>query len=254
MKNYLAFTKKEFLETWRTHRFLILLCIFVIFGIMNPLFAKITPDLLKATLGKEMAATIAAPTSLDSWQQFYKNLTQMGIYLVAILFSGCVVSEVRQGNFIQLVTKGLSRTTIILSKITVLTVQWLAALLLCFGITAGYTAFYFPDTKSPHPFAAMLPALFFGIFLLTVVVLGSTLARTSYEGLFFTIGVMIIMYVTNMLPHVKKFSPITLINRNLDVLSGTLQTSDLLWNFVVAGVLAVVCVLLAIKMFNTKKL
>ena len=43
MKNLYYFTKKELVESWRTSRLLILIIIFLIFGLMNPLLAKLTP-------------------------------------------------------------------------------------------------------------------------------------------------------------------------------------------------------------------
>ena len=47
MRSYLAFTKKEIREQWKNYKAIILGIVFVIFGIMNPLIAKITPMLLE---------------------------------------------------------------------------------------------------------------------------------------------------------------------------------------------------------------
>lgn len=81
MKDIYYFTKKELLEVWRTKRLLILLVVFIIFGILSPLMAKLTPEILKSSFGSEVQLTIPEPTSIDSWVQFYKNITQMGIYI-----------------------------------------------------------------------------------------------------------------------------------------------------------------------------
>ena len=58
MKNLYFFTKKEFFECWRTSRFLILVIIFLIFGLMNPLLAKLTPEIVNMTIGDAIASTI----------------------------------------------------------------------------------------------------------------------------------------------------------------------------------------------------
>ena len=42
-----AFLKKEWLEWSRTGRFLVLLLVFTVFGIMNPALAKLTPWLVE---------------------------------------------------------------------------------------------------------------------------------------------------------------------------------------------------------------
>lgn len=43
MNQFLAFSKKELLSDWRSGRILLLLALTTIFGMMNPLFAKLTP-------------------------------------------------------------------------------------------------------------------------------------------------------------------------------------------------------------------
>ena len=47
MRSLLSFTKKEFTEQYRSGRLLILLILFVLFGVMNPAVAKLTPRLLE---------------------------------------------------------------------------------------------------------------------------------------------------------------------------------------------------------------
>ena len=58
----MVFTKKELIESWRTHRFLILTVVFLIFGILSPLMAKLLPELLKSGLGG-VKVTVPTPTS-----------------------------------------------------------------------------------------------------------------------------------------------------------------------------------------------
>lgn len=132
---------------------------FLDFGILSPLFAKLTPELLKATLGNQMAITLPKPTSVDSWTQFYKNITQMGIYIVAILFGGTVSQELAHGTLVNLVTKGLPRYAVVLAKFVVAYLQWVLAILLAFAVTFGYTWYYFPDNHSPHLWQGIVPVL-----------------------------------------------------------------------------------------------
>ena len=125
--------KKEAREAWRSRRFLILLIVFLIFGLMNPLMAKLTPEIMKMSFGNQFS--VPTPTSLDSWTQFYKNNSQIGIYLLAIIFGGTVSGEVSRGTLVNLVTKGLPRRTVIVSKWLVITAEWLLVALLSFLVT-----------------------------------------------------------------------------------------------------------------------
>ena len=47
MRAYLAFTKKELFEFTKTYKLLLLVTVFLIFGFMNPVVAKFTPDLME---------------------------------------------------------------------------------------------------------------------------------------------------------------------------------------------------------------
>ena len=73
-----AFLKKEWMEWNRTGRSWILMLVFVLFGIMNPALAKLTPWLMEA-LSDSLADTGLATTAVQvdamtSWTQFYKNI------------------------------------------------------------------------------------------------------------------------------------------------------------------------------------
>lgn len=252
MNAFFAFTQKEILEIWRTKKILLLLVIFSLFGMMNPLIAKLTPEILKISFGESVP--IPTPTSLDSWTQFYKNISQMGVYLFAIIFSGIVSQEVIKGTLIPLTTKGLKRCPVILSKWVVLYAQWLLSILWCFGITYGYTWYYFPDNNSPHPWLAVLPLLVFGLFLTSVIVFTSVVAKNPFEGLILTIAVMIIGYIANLFEAVKNWNPISLIGQNLAILQDKSVLSDLFPSLLLTSVLALGGLLSAVFIFKNKKL
>ena len=98
MKSYLAFTHKEFVETARTYKLLIMASVFLILGMMNPITAKITPQLLKSLMPAGMEITIGEPTAMDSWAQFFKNIPQMGLIVLVIVFSGIMDQRVFPGD------------------------------------------------------------------------------------------------------------------------------------------------------------
>lgn len=254
MRNLYYFTKKELFESWRTSRLLILLIIFLIFGLMNPLMAKMTPEIIKMTLNEALAKTIPEPTSLDSWTQFYKNLTQIGLIVLALMFSGTVSNEVSKGTLINLVTKGLRRWSIIVGKIISLVFQWSFCLLVCFLVTWGYTAYYFPDNKSPYLFQAVFPLWLFGLFLLSIVLLSSTIARNNYEGLLLTGGIVILLILLNMFDKVKQYNPVSLASQNLNFLQNASAFKNYAPAMILSSLLFLAVLLLSVFIFNRKKL
>jgi ABC-2 type transport system permease protein len=254
VKNLYFFTKKEIVESWRTYRSAIVILSFLIFGLMNPLLAKLTPEIVKLTVGEAMAKTIPEPTSLDSWTQFFKNVNQIGLIVVALIFSGTVSNEVSKGTLINLVTKGLRRGAIIGGKIVNLLFQWSISFLVAFLVTWGYTNYYFDDSKSSHLFQAVFPVWLFGVFLMSLILFSSTIARNSYEGLLVTGGAVVLLLLLSLFHNLKKYNPISLVTQNLLFLQQGQAFEKYVPAMVLAFLLSLIFLLLSTLVLNKKKL
>ncbi len=143
-----AFLKKEWMEWLRTGRLMVLLMVFVLLGIMSPALAKLTPWLME-TLSDSMAGTGIVTTEITvdamvSWAQFYKNIP-MGLVIFVLLCSGSFTGEYQKGTLVPVVTKGLSRRSILGAKTLFLFGAWTALYWLCFGITYGYNAYFWDN-------------------------------------------------------------------------------------------------------------
>ena len=112
MRQLTAFTKKEFLESLRTGRMPLLVILSVLFGIMNPLTAKLLPWMLKTFTGSlEESGMVLTEIKVDvftSWTQFYKNMPLFLIIFIVIT-SGILTTEYQKGTLINILTKGMHR-------------------------------------------------------------------------------------------------------------------------------------------------
>ena len=129
-----AFLKKEWMEWIRTGRFLILLLVFGVFGIMNPAIAKLTPWLVE-TLSESLAesglvTTAVTVDAMTSWVQFYKNIP-MGLIAFILVCGGVFTAEYEKGTLVPAVTKGLSRRKILAAKAVFLYGVWTVLYFLC---------------------------------------------------------------------------------------------------------------------------
>jgi ABC-2 type transport system permease protein len=75
MRALIAFFKKEMTEQARSGKLLFLVILFILFGVMNPAIAKLTPWLLE-TMSESlessgMTVTAVTVTAMDSWVQFF---------------------------------------------------------------------------------------------------------------------------------------------------------------------------------------
>jgi len=253
MKNYFVFLKKEFLEYTRTYRLLILLAVFAIFGITNALIAKMLPELL-AQFIPDISSALQAPTAYDSWDQFFKNASQMGLIVIVLVFSGILTSEVSKGTLINILTKGLSRSAVILAKYTGMVLMWTASVLVCFGLTLVYTLYLFPGDETANLLFSVCCLWLFGVFLLSLLLLASALMKHGYGVLLITGAIFAALMMLNVVPAVQKFSPLMLISANMPLVRGLMEISEL-WSVVgITAAISAVFVTGSVLIFQKKQL
>lgn len=252
MRAYLAFTKKEFTEFVRTYKLLILGAVFLLFGMMNPLTAKLIPVLLANFMPEGVQITIGEPTALDSWMQFYKNIPQMGMFVVVIIFSGIMANEYSRGTLVNILTKGLPRRTVILSKFTMSVLMWTAAYVLCFIVSYAYTAYFWNSLGLNSIIFAAFALWIYGILLLSIIIFGGVLLKNGYGCLLFTGFLIVIQFLLNIIPKASEYNPLYLATKNLALIQGALTKADFTAPIIVALALTAVLIASAIAVFNKK--
>lgn len=228
MKTYIAFTKKEIYELAKTYKLLLIVVVFLILGFMNPITAKFTPDLLEACMEEGVKIDIPEPTIMDSWVQFFKNVSQMGLVILVIMFSGIISNELTKGTLINMLTKGLSRKTVVLSKFTSACLIWTMAYFLAAAVTFLYSMLFWEDTEVPNLLFSVSLVWIFGIFMISAVILGGILFKSSYGAMLFCGFVVVCLMFLKMLPSIKEYNPFQLISVNMDILKENIEVVDLI--------------------------
>jgi ABC-2 type transport system permease protein len=226
MKGYIAFTKKEVLESFRTYRMLILVSVFFLFGMLSPLTAKLMPEIFKSLALDGIVITIPTPVALDAYAQLFKNLSQMGMLVVLLVFSGMLSTEITKGTLINMLTKGLSRSAVILSKFTVSLATWTLSLLIAFVTTYGYTVYLFGSGNQPNLLFSVFCLWLFGAFLLSLILLSSSFMPGNFGGLTMTTVLIVLMMILDAFPKLHQFNPIALASVNVALLAKTVNVGD----------------------------
>jgi ABC-2 type transport system permease protein len=112
----ISLLKKELLEAYRNKKVLILLVLFLFIAISSPVIAKLIPTIFKSLPSSGIQFTIPDPTYTDAIDQFIKNISQIGFIVIIFLFAGAVADEKSKKTFEIVLTKPISRTSIILAK------------------------------------------------------------------------------------------------------------------------------------------
>lgn len=237
MKQLLVFLHKEIIGGLRSKKILIIGIVFSLIGILSPFLAKIMPELFEQMTVESISITVGTPTSLDAWLQYYNNIGTMGLLVFIILFADTLSGEIVQGTLIQLVTKGLSKQKVLIAKAIYLTFLWS----MCFTISAGlcqlYTHIYFTDDSVVQVPSALISYWLFGILAITVMILGSSFAKSVYQSLLFVALGYLIGLILNTLDVLPRYNPYRLSSQFTALVTNQAALQDYTWQIVIALVL-----------------
>ncbi|MBQ2826050.1 MAG: ABC transporter permease subunit [Clostridia bacterium] len=256
MKTLFSFIKKEFTEQVRSGKLWLLFIIFILFGIMNPAIAKLTPWLLE-TLSDSLAesgmtVTSVTVTALDSWVQFFKNIP-MGLIVFIILESSIFTKEYASGTLLLSLTKGLERYKVVVSKAFVLSALWTVYYVICFGITYLYSAYFWDNSVAQNLVFSVVIRWLFGMFVISLTVLFSVVFKTNTSVLAAVGGCVAVSYLAGFLPKIKSFVPTYLTDGN-SLIYGLSESGNYTVSLIITLLLTVACVCISIPLFNKKQL
>lgn len=256
MRQLTAFTKKEFIEVWRTGKFIVLIVVFALFGIMNPAIAKLTPwlmeqfsDSLKDT---GIVITEMAVDAMSSWAQFYKNIP-MGLIVFLLMFSGILANELQKGTLINMITKGMSRKKIIVAKTIVMLTLWTVNYWMCFGITYIYNAYFWDNSVAKNLIFAAFLVYMLGVWLIALLVMMSAIFSSTSAVTVGTGAVFFIMYMLSVLPDLKDYLPTKLMDAQ-GLLSNVGELGDYTISLVIVAVLIIIQLVMAVMVFDKKRI
>ena len=207
--NFLVVLRKELLEQWRTYKVLIVAAVLAVFGLISPLLAKLTPELLKAVpnMPAGLALAIPAPTLNDAVAQYVKNMSQFGILLALLMSMGCVAQEKERGTAAMLLTRPVSRETFLLAKFTALALTFATSLVLA-ALGCWYYTFLLFQALDWIPFLA-LNGLMLVAFLdyIAITLLCSTLARSQAAAAGLAFCGLVLLGGLDALPRIGDYLP-----------------------------------------------
>lgn len=256
MKALIAFLKKELLEQLRTGRLIILGILFVLFGIMNPAVAKLTPwlfEVMADSLAESgMVVTSVTVSAMDSWVQFFKNIP-MALIAFVLLESSIFTREYQTGTLVLSLTKGLARFKVVVSKALVLAIFWTVGYWLCFGITYGYNAWFWDNAVARNLLFSVMCWWLFGLWVIALMTLFSTISNTNTGVLLGTGGVVLAASLLGFFPKLQKFLP-TLLTDGNSLIYGVADAKTYTAALIIATVTCALCFAVSIPLFNKKRL
>ena len=199
----------------KNHKGIVIIILFCMVGIISPALAKLTPWFIEI-FSRDLAETGISigqiqVDAVTSWTQYFKNMTMMLIVFV-VMFSNILVSEYERGTLVILVSKGLKRKNILLSKMSVLVLFWTIGCLLSFLITYIYTDYFWDNALIAQLFFTMFCFYFLGLYLCSLILLASVMTRSLSMVILFTGLCFFGFYLLGLFPQLTMYVPASLLN------------------------------------------
>lgn len=256
MKSFIAFLKKEILDSMRSGKFIVLGIMFLLFGVMNPAIAKLTPwlfELLSDSLEQEgIIMTTVEVNAITSWTQFFKNIP-IALIVFVLVYSNSFTKEYESGTLVLVLTKGVSRFKVVIAKAVLMLSFWTVGYFACFVTTYTYNAFFWDNSIAVGLMTAAINWWLLGVLVICLVVLFSTLSRNQIGVLLGTGGIVMVSYLAGMFPKIGEFMPTFLMNAR-DIITG-MESSDVYVKAIVSSAfMCVFCLAISIPVMNKKQI
>ena len=252
MDGFAVFLRKELRESLRTNRLLVIVAIFAVLGIISPLTAKYTPELLKSLGTSSSGVTIIFPTPTvrDAIAQFIKNVAGTGILVAVLLPMGLVAREKERGTAAFVLTKPLSRPAFLSAKLVSLGLTLTAGVAIGALATYWYTAILFTTIALGGFLAASLLVLLSLLVYASFTFLGSTLMSAQLPAAGIGVACWIVISILGAFPNIQQYTPAGLLDPASKLALG--QEPQHLWVSVAACV-ALLCVALLLAALSFRR-
>lgn len=256
MRQLFAFIRKEFMELYRTGKLWITMILFVLFGIMNPALAKLTPwimELSAETLAESgIVLGEVKVDALTSWGQYYKNVSTALIIFV-VLFCGILTGEYQKGTLINMLTKGLSRWKVLTAKAVVVLLVWTGCYWMHYGITYAYNAYFWDNSIAENLGMAALCPYVFGVCMIALTMLLSAFFKNNIAVLMGLAAVTAVFYAVEMLTRAGEYMPTHLLASG-ELLTGAVETSNYFVTILVTMGISVAGMALSVVCFDRRNI
>ena len=206
--NFLFALRKEWLEQWRTYRLLMVGVVLIVFGLLSPLIAKYTPEIIKLVPnGEAIAQLIPTPTMMDSVTQYIKNIGQFGVILALLLTMGAVAQEKDKGTAAMMLVKPLPRVTFLVAKFTALVLMFAVAIALAGVACYYYTWLLFSALDVPRWLALNGLMLVFVLVYVALTLFCSVVTKSQAAAGGLALCLLFILGLTGSIPGLGKYLP-----------------------------------------------
>ena len=257
MNQFTTFFKKEWLEMWRSLKFVWVPLVFVILGIMDAIMNYFMEDIVASVgnLPEGFEITLPDFTPVDIYTATTGEFLSIGLVVLVAIFASSISRERQTGNATLLYVRPISFASYFLSK-------WVMAIVLAVGcVVLGYfSSFYYTNllfgSVPFDKFLAMVGThciwiIFAVSFTLAMSAAFKTSVAMAVSILVIPIFIMIDSLIESLAGSIWTINPWKLGNYGVQILAGDVVWKDYYWTLNITVSLSIVFIALGI--FMSKK-
>lgn len=255
MRGFRPFLVKEIREIARTWRIWVLPSIVLFFALSGPVLAKVMPEILRSMSSEQLGGAVIQlpePTWRDAYAQWVKNLTQIVTFALIIMLGGTVVSEVRAGTVVMVLTKPVSRTAFVLAKAAANALLVAVTTVVGATLTWGVTLAVFGEAPLRPLVEPTAVWLAFAALVVALMTLASVLVPSPSGAAGLGVGIYAAMTIVALWGWAVEHTPAGLLGAPGALLAG--ERPPLAWPLATAAAATVAVLAAATLVFSRREL
>jgi len=222
MRIFLVALRKELLEQYRSYRLLVVAVLFLAFGLIAPLTAKFTPELLASLLpeGEQIAALMPPPTAASAVTEYVENVGQFGVVLALLMGMGAVAREKERGTAALMLVKPMPRWAFLWAKFAAQGLTFAVGVIFASAACYYYTLVLFERLDILRWLALNGLLLSFMLVYVALTLFCSTLSRSQVLAGGMAFGLVVLLGLLGVIPGVREVLPARLPTWGAGLMSG----------------------------------
>ena len=255
MRKVIVLVKKELMESSRKYKLLVMLISFFLIGIISPIGTKYLGEILRQLLPEGYVLNVRKASEIEAYFQFFKNLSQIGLIVLIFVTSSLMSEELEKRTIVNVLTKGIDRKYIIISKFLSSSLIWAISYTISFVAFRYYVGVFWKNEISILPVTYSNLIVFeYGLLIIGInLLLGLILKNRILTVVFCFIFNLLQMFIS-IFPQMYKILPISLLSQCVYIVEGKITIAETSIATVITLVCIILSLLLAIYLFRRKEI
>ncbi|SCZ78902.1 ABC transporter permease [Pseudobutyrivibrio xylanivorans] len=255
LRNMATIIKKELIESIRKYRLFILMAVFIFIGFMSPIGTKYLGEIMSMLLPEGYEIKVRQASEVEAYFQFFKNISQLGMVVFIVVSSGLMADEFEKKTIVCLLTKGVSRSKIIISKFIAGALELLFCYITAVIIFRYYTGvFWSNQVEIATLLYSNLIVFEYGLLILGLNIFLGTKFGTKLATVTSCIFINILQILMSIHPTIAKYLPVSLLSNCVYIVEQKKTVSDTVVAVVISMLITILLLVISIKAFKEKEI